>query len=42
MRGMQAGLLAGVSAAALICATCAQAQTNDDVTTVEDIVVTAQ
>ena len=42
MRGMQAGLLAGVSAAALFCAAGAHAQAADEPTTVEDIVVTAQ
>ena len=42
MRGKQAGLLAGVSAMALFCAGAAYAQAVDDVTTVEDIVVTAQ
>ncbi|WP_374577818.1 TonB-dependent receptor [Phenylobacterium sp.] len=42
MRGMQTGLLAGVSAAALFCAAGAHAQAADEPTTVEDIVVTAQ
>jgi len=42
MRGKQAGLLAGVSVVALFCAGGAYAQAGDDVTTVEDIVVTAQ
>ena len=42
MRGMQASLLAGVSAAALFCAAGAHAQAADEPTTVEDIVVTAQ
>jgi iron complex outermembrane receptor protein len=42
MRGKQAGLLAGASVMALFCAGAAYAQAGDDVTTVEDIVVTAQ